>query len=154
VDSRSTYRAQRSADRRRAQRSAEERRGAQRSAEERRPKKSAEERRPKKNAEERRPKKSAEERRGAQTEEVISDNYLSATVVSFQKKNCGSHFVPFSLHVILSVSSTTARKAATAFHFLSSLLSPLSFPVGPGTDRNASISASGLSFRLLSNLIE
>jgi hypothetical protein len=31
---------------------------------------------------------------------VISDNYLSATVVSYQKKDSGSHFVPFSLHVI------------------------------------------------------
>ena len=27
---------------------------------------------------------------------AISDNYLSATVVSFQKKDCGSHFVPYS----------------------------------------------------------
>ena len=57
---------------------------------------------------------------------MISDNYLSATVVSYQKKDCGSHFVPFSLHVLLLVSSTPARKAAFAFHFLSSF-SPLSF---------------------------
>ena len=28
---------------------------------------------------------------------VISDNYLSATVVSYQKKGSGSFFVPFSL---------------------------------------------------------
>jgi hypothetical protein len=81
---------------------------------------------------ERRPKKSSEERRGAQTEEVISDNYLSATVVSFQKKDCGSHFVPFFLHVILSVSSTTARKAATAFHFLSSFCLLSLFLLGLG----------------------
>ena len=34
---------------------------------------------------------------------VISDNDFSATVVSYQKKGSGSHFVPFSLHVILSI---------------------------------------------------
>jgi len=34
---------------------------------------------------------------------VISDNYLSATVVSYQKKGSGSFFVPFSFHVILSI---------------------------------------------------
>jgi hypothetical protein len=51
---------------------------------------------------------------------VISDYYLSATVISFQKKDCGSHFVPYFLLVILSTStSAAAAVAATAFRFLS-----------------------------------
>jgi hypothetical protein len=49
---------------------------------------------------------------------VISDNYLSATVVSYQKKDCGSHFVSYFLHGILSIPTSAATAAAaTACRF-------------------------------------
>ena len=58
---------------------------------------------------------------------VISDNYLSATVVSYQKKDCGSHFVSCRLHVILSLPTSAATAVATtAYRFLSTFLFLLS----------------------------
>jgi hypothetical protein len=56
---------------------------------------------------------------------VISDKYLSATVV-YQKKDCGSHFFSYFLHVILSIPTPAATDvAATADRFPSTFfLSP------------------------------
>ena len=50
---------------------------------------------------------------------MISDKYLSATVV-YQKKDCGSHLFSYFLHVILSILTSAATDvAATAYRFLS-----------------------------------
>ena len=38
---------------------------------------------------------------------MISDNYLSAAVVSYQKKDCGSHFVSYFSHGILSIPTSS-----------------------------------------------
>jgi hypothetical protein len=58
---------------------------------------------------------------------VISDNYLSATVVSYQKKGSGSHFVPFSLHVILSVFIYDRAEGRVCLPFSPLVFSPLFF---------------------------
>jgi hypothetical protein len=58
---------------------------------------------------------------------VISDNYLSATVVSYQKKGSGSHFVPFSLHVILSVVIYGRAEGRVCLPFSPLVFSPLFF---------------------------
>ena len=58
---------------------------------------------------------------------VISDNYLSATVVSYQKKGSGSHFVPFSLHVILSVFIYDRAEGRVCLPFSPLIFSPLYF---------------------------
>ena len=71
---------------------------------------------------------------------VISDNYLSATVVSYQKKDCGSHFVSYFSNGILSISTSSrggcGRDGLPSLRFF---LSPLSgaplggLPVPPYT---------------------
>ena len=38
---------------------------------------------------------------------MISDNYLSAAVVSYQKSDCGSHFVSYFSHGILSIPTSS-----------------------------------------------
>ena len=49
----------------------------------------------------------------------ISDNYLSAAVVSCQKKDGGSKFVSYFLHVMLSLPNSAATAVATtAYLFL------------------------------------
>jgi hypothetical protein len=58
---------------------------------------------------------------------VISDNYFSATVVSYQKKGSGSHFVPFSLHVILSVVIHDRAEGRVCLPFSLLVFSPLFF---------------------------
>ena len=56
---------------------------------------------------------------------VISDNYLSATVVSYQKKGSGSFFVPFSLHVILSIVIYDRAEGRVCLPFSPLVFSPL-----------------------------
>jgi hypothetical protein len=59
-----------------------------------------------------------------QSSTVISDNYFSTTVVSYQKKDCCSHFVSYFLHVKLSILTSAATDvAATAYRFLSTFFS-------------------------------
>ena len=56
---------------------------------------------------------------------VISDNDFSATVVSYQKKGSGSHFVPFSLHVILSIVIYDRAEGRVCLPFSPLVFSPL-----------------------------
>ena len=58
---------------------------------------------------------------------VISDNDFSATVVSYQKKGSGSHFVPFSLHVILSIVIYDRAEGRVCLPFSPLVFSPLFF---------------------------
>jgi len=58
---------------------------------------------------------------------VISDNDFSATVVSYQKKGSGSHFVPFSLHVILSIVVYDRAEGRVCLPFSLLVFSPLFF---------------------------
>jgi hypothetical protein len=58
---------------------------------------------------------------------VISDNDFSATVVSYQKKGSGSHFVPFSLHVILSIVIYDRAEGRVCLPFSLLVFSPLLF---------------------------
>jgi hypothetical protein len=58
---------------------------------------------------------------------VISDNDFSATVVSYQKKGSGSHFVPFSLHVILSIVIYDRAEGRVCLPFSPLVFSPLLF---------------------------
>ena len=58
---------------------------------------------------------------------VISDNDFSATVVSYQKKGSGSHFVPFSLHVILSIVIYDRAEGRVCLPFSLLFFSPLFF---------------------------
>ena len=58
---------------------------------------------------------------------MISDNDFSATVVSYQKKGSGSHFVPFSLHVILSVVTYDRAEGRVCLPFSPLVFSPLFF---------------------------
>ena len=56
---------------------------------------------------------------------MISDNDFSATVVSYQKKGSGSHFVPFSLHVILSIVIYDRAEGRVCLPFSLLVFSPL-----------------------------
>ena len=58
---------------------------------------------------------------------MISDNYLSATVVSYQKKGSGSFFVPFSFHVILSIVIYDRAEGRVCLPFSLLVFSPLFF---------------------------
>ena len=58
---------------------------------------------------------------------MISDNDFSATVVSYQKKGSGSHFVPFSLHVILSIVIYDRAEGRVCLPFSLLVFSPLLF---------------------------
>ena len=58
---------------------------------------------------------------------MISDNDFSATVVSYQKKGSGSHFVPFSLHVILSIVIYDRAEGRVCLPFSLLVFSPLFF---------------------------